>query len=62
MITYKCPKCGTEMISISYTTNPPIPGLQCPKCAFECDEKDYEKKIQEFCDEFYRIKEIKCRR
>lgn len=37
-----CPKCGGTLISLCYTTNPPIYAVRCFNCGWEYEEKRNE--------------------
>ena len=38
MIFDKCPKCGGELLSLTYTTKPPTNAQRCTKCGWEYEE------------------------
>ena len=40
MIQYKCPKCGSPLFQLTYTTMPPIYKYLCPKCGWKHEEME----------------------
>ena len=46
VIIYTCPKCGSDLIDLVITTNPPKSGKQCPNCGWHHIEESEEQEIR----------------